>query len=127
MLSGTCVCDVAHIFPFSMLKGWDGLDGYWAMLSMFWGPEKSDAWKKAVLGDGQEPADLCQNLLCLSPTLRVLGLFAFKPLDLSPDQKVLWMELNHRSDKATRVDLLTDPPPPTNHTTATHSSYRLSI
>ncbi len=97
------------------------------------GPEKSDAWKKAVLGGGTKPEDLCQNLLCLFPTLHLalgLGLFAFKPLDLSPDKKILRLELhflNHLSDKATRVDVLTDPPPPTDHTTITQSSYRLSI
>ncbi|OJJ42437.1 hypothetical protein ASPZODRAFT_170112 [Penicilliopsis zonata CBS 506.65] len=87
--------DKAHIYPYSVNEH----DIFWETLRMFWSKEKVRVWEKAVLGE--KGTEVCQNLICLAPTVHRLwrkAKFALKPEELSEDQKTLTVRFFWLSD-----------------------------
>jgi HNH endonuclease len=117
---------VAHIFPYTMLnkpltksKYPGTIPDFWSLLWAFWPEDQIERWHKTVFPDPEKPnsgIEACLNLICLSPDAHDLwnrGLFALKPLELSPDKKELnaqffWQpRYDHRIGDG--IDLLKEP------------------
>ena len=68
---------------------------FWTSLEIFWTGEQIDSWKLTFFTNSANPSvpvDACDNLISLNSHTYSLwnrGCFALKPLQLSPDQKVL--------------------------------------
>jgi hypothetical protein len=114
--------DVAHVFPFCMLK-WKGspmeerLFEFWNLLSLFWPEEKIDTWKARVFPT-DEGRETCRNMLCLDPTVYRMwtkGLFAFKPLHTSEDPNELSLQFvwqpQYGHNRGDRIDIMTTQKP----------------
>ncbi|RFU29201.1 hypothetical protein B7463_g7144, partial [Scytalidium lignicola] len=87
------------------------------MLNLFWPSEKLATWRAAVDANksdiyGENPS----NMLCLNPLANAMwniGTFAFKPVSISEDKKVLTMQFFWQAERGqdmADIDLLTAPP-----------------
>jgi hypothetical protein len=93
---------------------------FWEQLSLFRDKDRIDKWKNTIFPDSQNPGigvERCFNLISLSPSAHDMwnkGLFALKPLKLSPDRKTLTVQFfwqvpgNYKF--GSKVDLLTETP-----------------
>jgi len=123
ILTNTLAPGVCHIFPHNMLsttnpqKSHD-IDRFWAILSVFWGDEQVETWKRRIFPLYDNPntgVDAVFNLICLAPQAHRMwneGAFALKPLDGSDDYKLevefVWQtRYKHRS--SSNIDLLKVP------------------
>jgi hypothetical protein len=96
-----------------------GIPQIWEHVSLFWDKDRISKWKNTIFLDSQNPVERCFNLISLSPDAHDTwnkGLFALKPLELSPDRKRLIVQFcwqvpgNYEIDS--KVDLLTETPSP---------------
>jgi HNH endonuclease len=96
------------------LKSSDMIPDFWNILHLFWDEDRVEKWRSSQNPDiGVEG---CVNLISLSPNAHDMwnrGLFALKPLELSPDRKKLtvqffWQVPGGYKMKS-RIDLLTEP------------------
>jgi hypothetical protein len=91
---------------------------FWQSLAIFWGEDQINKWKNTIFPDGVGVGvGGCFNLITLSSDAHDMwnrGLFAFKPLELSPDRKTLTVQFfwqipgKYKIDS--EVDLLTETP-----------------
>jgi hypothetical protein len=99
----------------------DSIPEFWQLLGVFWNEDRIARWKKIVFPDPSNPAtgvESCVNLICLSPDAHSMwnkGIFALKPLGLSPDKKELTIQFfwqpQYSHKPGDRIDLLTEPRP----------------
>jgi len=117
--------EAAHIFPYCMLdprrptKQNESKPDFWESLELFWDKDRIDKWRKKIFPDSENPnvgVDRCFNLLFLSRDAHDMwnrGLFALKPLNLSPNQKELTVQIflqpPGKYEAGDRIDLLTKP------------------
>ncbi|KAK6330455.1 hypothetical protein TWF696_003346 [Orbilia brochopaga] len=127
ILTGYQYPEVAHIFPHYLLNP-PSADStskayvprlFWHLSALFWKPDRIARWRKKIFPHANNPTlreETCVNLVCLAPTVHDMwnrGVFALKPLVLSPDQKELtvkffWQpQYNHKAGD--HIDLLTEP------------------
>src|SRR5579871_5836403 len=66
---------------------------FWGLLRVFWQRDHVKRWEKAIFPNPETPntgVESCFNLICLAAHAHIMwnkGLFALKPLELSPDKK----------------------------------------
>ncbi|PSS21866.1 hypothetical protein M430DRAFT_17439 [Amorphotheca resinae ATCC 22711] len=98
VLTGMGVTDVAHIYPFCLMKREDDTFGkrhlFWAMLELFWPKEKVKAWEKEIFPNGthENGVESATNLITLSKDTHSAwnkGNFALKPLSVSGNKTCL--------------------------------------
>ena len=100
VLTGLFPAEVAHIFPFCMIKRHgpppDSVRlGFWKSLRIFWTKDRVEKWRKAIYPDASNPddaVDSCQNLISLNSYAHTIwndGCFALKPVRASDDEKEL--------------------------------------
>jgi HNH endonuclease len=102
----TCNPEVSHVLPYSMLNAPPGnsvLCGttidFWTVLEMFWTEDRVTKWRNAIFPSLDRPStgvEACFNLICLTQTAHMQwtkGLFALKPISLSPDLKSMVVRL----------------------------------
>ena len=121
MLTGNAICEVAHIYPYSMLSPSPATDShqydFWDLLKRFWSEDRIQEWRKVIFLDQNRPdkgIETFHNLICLSPDAHAYwtrAYFALKPIQLSDDKKTFdvefhWMPQYNYSSK---VDILTSP------------------
>lgn len=113
---------VAHIFPFSILKRPSVPDpqfDFWNLLTTYWSDDRIQKWRSAIFSDPKNPnkgVEICCNLICLSPDAHTYWgkpCFALQPIELSADGKRLDVKLHWvpRRGRCTVVDILSPPPP----------------
>jgi hypothetical protein len=101
------------------LKSSDMIIDFWSLLYLFWDEDRVEKWRRTIFPNSQNPdvgVERCFNLISLAPHAHDMwnrGLFALKPLELSPDRKKLtvqffWQVLGGYKIKS-RIDLLTEP------------------
>src|SRR4051812_45719859 len=103
------------------LKSSDMIPDFWGLLYLFWDEDRVEKWRNTIFPNSQNPdvgvgVERCFNLISLSPNAHDMwnrGLFALKPLELSPDRKELtvqffWQVPGGHKIKS-RIDLLTEP------------------
>jgi hypothetical protein len=91
---------------------------FWTVLRAFWSEDRIERWEKAIFPDPRKPntrVEACFNLICLCPNAHMMwnkGLFALKPLELSPDRKELkvqfFWQARYGHKLVDQIDLLTD-------------------
>ena len=119
VLTGNAISEVAHLFPFSMLKR-SPVTGsgfkFWDLLKAYWSNDRIQEWRNVLYSDQNDPdkgVETCRNLICLSPDAHAYwtkAYFALQPIKLSDDKKRLdvifhWMPQGKYLD----VDLLRRP------------------
>ncbi|KAH7317338.1 hypothetical protein BKA65DRAFT_483571 [Rhexocercosporidium sp. MPI-PUGE-AT-0058] len=101
VLTGTTATDVAHIYPFCLLKKEEDTFGirhfFWRILRNFWPEEKITTWEAAIFPDGTEERGLetCRNMITISADAHKLwnkGAFALKPISVSEDNTTLTIQ-----------------------------------
>lgn len=118
MLTGNTEHDVAHIFPFSILKrpsDSDSLLNFWKTLKAYWSDDRIQEWQNAIFPNQNKGVETCCNLICLSPDAHAYWgkpYFALQPIELSADEKRLDVKLHWvpRRGRCTNVDILSPPP-----------------
>ena len=113
----------AHIYPFCLLDANRNQQSernhrFWDLLSIFWTKEHIQRWRQAVFTDSATPdtgVDSCTNILCLCPNAHTYwneGLFALKPLNLSPDNKELKVQFfwqpRYKHNPGNKIKILTN-------------------
>ena len=100
ILTGLLPAEVAHIFPFSLMKNSGSQQSnnrtdFWTLLTLFWTKEHIEKWRKAIFPDASNPndwVDSCENLVTLNSYAHTIwnnGCFALKPVRASNDGKEL--------------------------------------
>ena len=125
MLTGNATPEVAHIYPFSLLKSSSIPDPqftFWDRLKSFWSEDRIQEWRNAVFSNPKNPdqgVEACSNLICLSPDAHKLWTnrcFALEPIKLSDDKKCLdvkfhWIPRRRSTGRQpVSVDILSLPP-----------------
>jgi hypothetical protein len=125
VLTGNATPEVAHIYPFSLLKSSSIPDPqftFWDMLKSFWSDDRIQEWRNAIFSNPKNPdqgVEACSNLICLSPDAHKLwtnGYFALEPIKLSDDKKCLdvkfhWIPRRRSTGRQpVFVDILSLPP-----------------
>jgi len=122
------VPQAAHIFPYCMLnprpkagrnRSSNAIPEFWRSLNVFWDQDRIDKWKNTIFSDPENPdigVERCFNLISLSLAAHDMwnrGLFALKPLELSPDRKELtvqfFWQVQGKYEIDSQVDLLVEP------------------
>ena len=91
---------------------------FWRCLAIFWGKDQINKWKNTIFPDGVGVGvEKCFNLISLSAEAHDMwnkGLFAFKPLKLSRDRKILtvqfFWQVPSKYKINSEIDLLTETP-----------------
>lgn len=83
--------EVCHILPFAISRP-AGQEHFifWSILSVFWTEDRTNEWKRQILGD--DGIEVCHNLLTLCPNAHRLwgrARFALQPLSMREDKKSL--------------------------------------
>src|SRR3954451_18217848 len=101
------------------LKSSDMIPKFWRLLRLFWDKNRVEKWKSTIFPNSQHPdvgVERCFNLISLAPHAHDMwnrGLFALKPLELSPDRKTLTVQFFWQVPSSykikSRIDLLTEP------------------
>lgn len=93
--------EVAHIYPFCLLKKEEDTFGkrhfFWRMLRNFWPEEKITTWEEAIFVHGTEECGLetSRNMITLSRDAHMAwneGAFALKPISVSEDNATLTIQ-----------------------------------
>jgi hypothetical protein len=77
------------------VKSFDMIPKFWRLLRLFWDRDRVEKWRNTIFPNSQNPdvsVERYFNLISLTPTAHDMwnkGLFALKPLELSPDYKKL--------------------------------------
>jgi HNH endonuclease len=121
VLTGVPSIDVAHIYPFCLLKREKDAFGirhsFWNMLKNFWPEEKVAAWEAELFPNGthENGLETARNLISLSKDAHDYwnkGAFALKPIFLSDDKTTLTIQFfwqaKHQEIQPT-MSLLTTP------------------
>jgi len=70
----------------------------WKLLHVFWDEDKVMRWRRSIFrdpNDPEKPCDGCYNMICLRDDIHSMwekGIFALRPISLSPDQKQLHLQ-----------------------------------
>ena len=123
ILTNTPCPEVCHIFPHNMLSSTDSqklrdTTKFWDLLSMFWGKEQVETWKRRIFPFHDNPntgIDAVFNLICLAPQAHKMwneSAFALRPLDGCDDYKLevefVW-QTRYKLRSSSYVDLLMEP------------------
>lgn len=96
--------EVAHIFPHYMMHArretlFDKLmPNFCELLLLFWTPDRVQRWREEIFSDPEHPdagVETCLNMLCLGKDVHDMwskGLFALRPVTISPDKRELLVE-----------------------------------
>ena len=105
--------------PKARNKAANAIPDFWRSLYIFWDEARVNKWYGAIHSDSQNPdigVEGCFNLISLSIDAHDKwnrGVFALKPLKLSPDSKELtvqfFWQVTGNYDVDSQVDLLTEP------------------
>ena len=97
-----------------------GIPDFWQHLRLFWDRDRINKWKNTIFPDSQNPdigVERCFNLISFSSHAHEMwnkGMFALKPLELSPDRKTLivqfFWQVPGNYEYGSKVDLLTETP-----------------
>ena len=92
---------------------------FWESLRIFWDEDRVNKWKSTIFPDSENPdigVERCFNLISLSPDAHDMwnrGLFALKPLGISPNHEELtvqfFWQIPGNYDIDGQVNLLTEP------------------
>ncbi|TVY44304.1 hypothetical protein LOCC1_G005056 [Lachnellula occidentalis] len=102
VLTGQPSIDVAHIYPFCLIKEESDAFGtrhsFWDMLRNFWPEEKVAAWEAEIFPNGTNDLGIetARNLITLSKDAHNMwnrGAFALKPISVSDDNTTLTIQL----------------------------------
>ena len=121
VLTGVPAIDVAHIYPFCLLKKEEEAYGkrhsFWHMLKIFWPEDKVAAWEAELFQNGthEKGLETASNLITLSKDAHDYwnkGVFALKPISVSDDKTTLTIQFfwqaKHQETQPT-MSLLTTP------------------
>jgi HNH endonuclease len=96
---------VAHIYPQGLISlpniqtAFDRcIPGIWKFLHVFWDEDRVSRWRHSIFrdpDDSEKPYDGCYNMICLRDDVLSMwgkGIFALRPISLSPDRKQLHLQ-----------------------------------
>lgn len=122
---------VAHIYPFCIIKGTIDQPGtplFWDMLHCFWSRERVLSWKRSIFSDPNYPDQQCgsvSNQLCMQPSMHMqwsAGRCVLRPLSYNHNRTTLEVEWHWQKpvSHGPTIDVNTPVPPSRNLRQYTH-------